>query len=330
MKEVTIILDGLMEKQLENISIKNLLVPIEEVHSEEVYTNYSVEQQPIDSLVCIMNILGYNANKINIGERAYYEALSRGIPINDDELVLRCNVVKIKDDKLIDFTGGDLPYNIKELVENIVVNKGRLYHCQSYKNLLVLQENIKDCLYPPHFNIGVSLEDIMPKSESIVSIIKNSYEYFKSKGLEGLILWPWGISRRMDLPKFPKNSAVISGTDLIIGIGRAIGMNTIEVNGVNGEYNTNLNNKLMAAKSNLLKYDYLLIHINGFDELAHRYDFEGKLKFTEKVKDEFLVPFIKYAIDFKDIKIRITCDHRTDSTTGSHMEGDVPVIIINT
>ena len=78
MKEVLIILDGLMEEQLD--------------FNPTSWCDFSVLNRDLDSLNCIFNLLGYSSNQFEIGERAYYEALANGISLQENEVVLRCNI----------------------------------------------------------------------------------------------------------------------------------------------------------------------------------------------------------------------------------------------
>ncbi|MGL4372951.1 MAG: hypothetical protein ACRCS6_04150, partial [Turicibacter sp.] len=77
MKEVLIILDGLMEQALENVDFKTLILGDLKVACDMKWVDFSLENKPLDSLNCIFNMLGYNGNIIEIGERAYYEGLSK-------------------------------------------------------------------------------------------------------------------------------------------------------------------------------------------------------------------------------------------------------------
>ena len=49
---------------------------------------------PIESLVCIMGLLGYDPRKYYPCGRASFEAMARGIGIGENDLVLRCNIVR--------------------------------------------------------------------------------------------------------------------------------------------------------------------------------------------------------------------------------------------
>lgn len=328
MRRCLIILDGFMERKLENKSFKELLLNDLDISYSESYKDFSIIGKDIDSLNCIMNILGINSSKINIGERSFYEGLNKGIFINDNQTILRCNIVKIRNGVLEDFTGGDLPNNIGEILKEIEIENGKLYPCFKYKNLLVLDEKVDFKLYPPHFNIGKDINCIMPKDSNIKSIVDKSYDFFKAQDLEGLILWPWGASNSIDLDIKKENTGMIAGIDLVCGIGKALGMKVIQPVNTNGDSDTDLNNKFRAFLEIIKEVDNLVIHINGFDELSHRKDFNGKLKFIDKVREEFILPLLNYMERYK-YKISITCDHRTDSFTGNHEKGLVPYLEIS-
>lgn len=334
MKEVLIILDGLMEKSLEGIDLKQLILGEIDINYKINETDFSVKGKDIDSLNCIMNMLGYSPLEYDISDRAYYEGLSRGIV--NYKYILRCNVIKVENNILKDFTGGVLPKNIGDKLKGIEIENGYIHPCYEYKNLLVInsiKEDVKNTeFYPPHFHIEENINNILPNNKYIISIINNSYEYFKDNALNGLMLWPWGVSKNIDLKsfkeKYNKKAGIVSGIDLVYGIGLALGMNSVKPLNSTGDDNTNLENKLSSSLKLLNKADLLIIHINGFDELSHRKDFNGKLEFIKKVQSKFLIPLINNLRDFNNVNITITCDHRSDSFTGSHEKGGVPVIKI--
>lgn len=330
MKEVLIILDGLMEKAFESINIGEFILGDIEKEYSLRYHDFSVEGKDIDSLNCIMNIFGYSPLSVNIGDRAYYEALSQGIV--DYNYVLRCNIVKIEEGKLKDFTGGRLPLNIGSIIKNIPIENGYVHPCYSYKNLLVLNsahDIMKLKFHPPHFNVGEDILSILPNSGYIKNIINTSWEFFDSIAMKGYSLWPWGPSKKVKLESFSekhlKTAGIISGIDLVHGMGLALGMKSIMPSKVTGDFDTNLENKLNEALKMINSIDLLIVHINGFDELAHRKDLNGKIEFMKRVRKEFLKPLIKGLKPY-NASIKITCDHRSDSFTGKHEKGNVPII----
>ena len=324
MKDILIILDGFMEECLEGHSFKKLLFGDMKLNYDERKEDFSVEGKDLDSLNCIFKMLGYDSSKVDIGERAFYEALNRGIKIKDEEGIYRCNIIKVNNGILEDFTGGDLDKNIGEVLKEFKIEGGYLYPCYQYKNLLLLNEIIHEKLNPPHFSVGKKIEEIMPKNKRLRNIINYSYEFFKDRSLEGLMLWPWGASGEVKLKKYNKESVLIGGIDLICGMGKALGMIVVQPKGATGEWDSALHNKLEGVLEWLPKANNIILHVNGFDELSHRKDFKGKMQFLEKVKNELLFPLL----NLKGVNIRITCDHRTDSFTGSHEKGYVPYLSI--
>ena len=328
MKEILIILDGLMEEKLEGYSFKELLLGDLDISFEEEMKDFSVKGKDIDSLNCIMNILGYPADKVDIGERAFYEGLNRGIILKENQSILRCNIVKINKGILEDFTGGNLVENIGDILGEFNIDNGKLYPCYKYKNLLVLNTVIDAELYPPHFHIGEYIKGLIPSDKLINKIIKDSYKFFKERDMEGCMLWPWGISKEILIEPYSGKAGVITGIDLVAGIGKVLGMKVNQPCGATGDYDTNLKGKLIGAFNLMNEVDYLIIHINALDELAHRNDFNGKLDYIKTIRKEFLIPLLSKVKAEKDWEVKITCDHRTDSFTGSHEEGKVPFISI--
>jgi 2,3-bisphosphoglycerate-independent phosphoglycerate mutase len=173
--------------------------------------------------------------------------------------------------------------------------------------------------------VGKKIEEIMPKNKRLRNIINYSYEFFKDRSLEGLMLWPWGASGEVKLKKYNKESVLIGGIDLICGMGKALGMIVVQPKGATGEWDSALHNKLEGVLEYISTANNIIVHVNGFDELSHRKDFKGKMQFLEKVKNELLFPLL----NLKGVNIRITCDHRTDSFTGSHEKGYVPYLSIS-
>ncbi|MEG2338346.1 MAG: hypothetical protein RSB66_04640 [Clostridium sp.] len=325
MKELLIILDGLMEKEFEE--------NIGETITGEYYNMFTLEKSSyctegyvVDSLNCIMNILGYPPDKYDLSDRAYYEGLSRGL--NKYSSIMRCNVVKIKDGILEDFTGGELPSNIGDLVNNFPISEGKAVSCLGYKNLVYFYNKKLDRgegLCPPHFNIGCKIEDIIGNSPDIDNILKDSMGYFKLKGYKGLGLWPWGVSHKPSFKKYHRDTGLICGIDLVHGIGIHLGMDSIKVQGATGDIDSNILGKLIETKLSIEKNNRTILHINGFDESSHRRDLNVKKAFINRVREQVILPLIKQSIS-DNIDIYITIDHRTDSKTGQHERGWVPIL----
>lgn len=351
-KKVLIILDGYFEntKNIKEV-IDSEFKDLESItkFSSRGRSDNSIMGYDVDSLNCIFNILGYSPTENKIYERAYFEALSKGYELKEDQSVLRCNLVKIEDNRLKDFTSGlskeEASFITYKFIENLKKHQNlnkefKMIHCDAYRNLLFINKNydsLKDIIFSkPHDNTYKILDEIMPKGATnegdeglliILEFMKYSYNYFKSIGYEGIMMYPWGVSKKTYLDsmkeKFKLNGAVISGIDLVKGMGLAIGLKSINLSNATGDYDTSLIEKRNKAKEAIDKFDFLLIHINGCDELSHRKDTEGKVLFIEKIFDEMIRPLLKYIeYNHNEYSILITGDHITNSINGMHERGE--------
>ena len=72
--------------------------------------------------------------------------------------------------------------------------------------------------------------------------------------------------------------AVIAGVNIMKGIGRAVGMTVVDVDGATGDDRTDYSAKLYAAMKALEKFDFVLLHIEAPDEASHQKDSAKKVR----------------------------------------------------
>lgn len=135
-----------------------------------------------------------------------------------------------------------------------------------------------------------------------------------------------GAGEMGNFPPFTKkyglSGSVISAASLITGIGSAVGLEHVPVNGITGSQNSNISGKIAAAQQELKTKDFVLVNIKGADESGHdglavqKRDFIGKI-------DAVLEPLLA----LKDCIIVICADHSTPCTIKDHSADPVPVII---
>jgi 2,3-bisphosphoglycerate-independent phosphoglycerate mutase len=99
-------------------------------------------------------------------------------------------------------------------------------------------------------------------------------------------------------------------------------MDVIQVDGVNGLPDTNIEAKIIAAKDSLKKYDFVFVHIKAADSLGEDGDYIGKSAFIEKIDVA-----VKDLVDMKDVVLLITGDHSTPCAMKRHSADPVPVVI---
>jgi 2,3-bisphosphoglycerate-independent phosphoglycerate mutase len=124
------------------------------------------------------------------------------------------------------------------------------------------------------------------------------------------------------LQKYGLSGSVISAASLINGIGSAVGLEHVHVDGITGSVDSNIAGKIAAAQEELKLKDYVLVNIKGADESGHDGLAVQKRNFIEKI-DAVLEPLLA----LKDCIIIICADHSTPCTIKDHSADPVPVII---
>jgi len=122
--------------------------------------------------------------------------------------------------------------------------------------------------------------------------------------------------------KYGLRGSVISAASLIAGIGSAVGLEHVRVDGITGSQDSNIAGKIAAAQAELRKKDFVLVNIKGADESGHDGLAVQKRNFVEKI-DAVLEPLLAQ----KDCIIIICADHSTPCTIKDHSADPVPVII---
>ncbi len=339
MKTILIILDGISEGKFEQL---NNMTPLEyadtpilnKIINDGTHekTCFNPTNRDPDSLVCILSILGVE-EKLIPKNRAYLEALASGISIADDEVVLRCNLVSIKNNKLESFNAKGLTnFEMGDVSKNTISDEIiKFYHIGDYRNLIVMKEsdeilNLVDM--PPHENVGQSIDYILSHIKNVDSLndfIKNNR--FKLNN-EDYMFYPWGVSEKTILPTFSelhkKSCSCVCSAEIVRGIAKAMKIDLAHLENSTGDTDTDLLEKSKAVINEIKNHDTVIAHINGTDEVSHRKDLNGKIKFIEKIDREFLKEI--YMNVGKKTKIIIVSDHQTSSITGKHEKGYVDII----
>ena len=122
--------------------------------------------------------------------------------------------------------------------------------------------------------------------------------------------------------KYGLTGSVISAASLITGIGSAVGLPHVAVEGITGSQDSNIAGKIAAAKKELEAKDFVLVNIKGADESGHDGLAEQKRNFIEKID-----PVLEPLLDCPGCIIVICADHSTPCTIKDHSADPVPVII---
>lgn len=291
--------------------------------------------------VANLSLLGVNSNKIKVG-RGTLEALAQNIPIHQNETILRLNFVTIKDDIMLDNTGGEIKteeaaYFIKQFNRHID-HKVKFFPGVGYRNLIILNyPKLKIHTIPPHDIMNKKVHDYLPEGKDRKILIQIMQEansllkqspFIKNKKIKANAVWLWGEGHLFNTPsflqKYKLKGAVISAVDIIRGIGKLLKMDIIKVPGITGDFHTNYKNKALYALKNLYRYDFIFVHIEAPDEAGHKGDYREKIKAIEKIDKEIVQTLLKSPQIFTMILLP---DHPTPVQYRTHINKAVPFIL---
>ena len=305
--------------------------------------------------VANLSILGYDPLKFYTG-RSPIEAVGMGIDINESDLAVRCNLVTLSEDEyydkkiMLDFSAGSIETEeAKELIEFVNKKLGNefynFYAGVSYRHcLLVKNQNASLCCAPPHDIVDKCIFDYLPKDKTFLELMAKSYELLKAhpinkekkaKGLKAAnSIWLWGEGKFKPVKSFYEKyklcGTVVSGVDLVKGIGIMAGLNIPNIKGATATLNTDYDAKLNVGLDALLnkKEDFLYMHLEAPDECAHRGDLTGKISAIEKIDALIIKPLIENLGKSKeDFTLLFLPDHPTPVNIRTHTDDPVPFLL---
>ena len=287
--------------------------------------------------VANLTILGIDVRKYYTG-RGPIEALAKGVK---GKIVFRGNLVYVENGIMVDYSGRRIDDEearevIDALNDSIKYDFVRFYHGKSYRSLVVIDKDYEDDVTttPPHDIIGMPIHRYLPKggklAELLVEIMEISKKVVPEVTRRANMLWIWGGGR---LPRFPKfgeiwnvRSLMISEVDLLKGIGRGLGMDVVDIPGATGYVDTNYRGLVRAVVRGLKKYDFVVLHTEGIDEVSHEGDAEGKVE-AISVYDDRIVGRIIDKIDLEETRIMLLPDHPTPVKVRTHVAEPVPFLL---
>ncbi len=365
MKFVTFLIDGMADFPIDELGNKTPLEVAEtplmdEFAKKAVFGTFITlpDGFPTSSDAANMSVLGWNLEKCYTG-RGAVESYGMGIPLDDDTIAFRMNLITVKDGILEDYSAGHIQEEEAELLidflqaklgsDKIIFKKG-----VSYRNLLYLKgkEFSPDIYYKkPDSSQGKEWEDILPCAKNkeagktadlLIDLI------YKSKELENHpvnikrikegknpanLIWPWSGGKKPVMPSFfemyKKNGAVISAVDVILGVGRLGNMEVVRPQGATGFIDTNYENKAKAGVELLKRNDFIYIHIEAADECSHLGDLKNKIRVIEDCDRRLIRVFLdEYEKSIKEpLRILILPDHPVPIKLRKHTRDPVPFMI---
>lgn len=274
--------------------------------------------------VALLNILGYNVPE-SFSSRSWLEALGQGVETGSGDLWLRCNLISHSGGIVTSHCGrGVSDEEAREAVEILNAGLGAedltFYHGTGFRNLLVVKGCDADVsAVAPHRMPECRLEDLKVRSsDSVVAdrlngCVEGAIKLLEGRRANGIALWSPGRAVSFDR-KTP--GAVVAGVGLVKGIGRAVGMDVVEVAGATGDASTDYRAKCDAAMAALARHDFVLLHVEAADEASHSRDYRGKVRILEDIDRDIISVLLESGID---AELTVQADHGTSSLTGCHL-----------
>ncbi len=267
--------------------------------------------------IATLSILGYDPAKYHTG-RGPLEAMGMRMPLDDGDIVFRCNLITENEGLIEDFSGGHIKtaeargliaaLNEEEFRDKWVAQGWELtfYAGVSYRNILVIKSRSNDLKFreekeiggaPPHDIIGEPIEEYLPKEAILRDVmlaskeVLDAHEVNRKRQARGEkkanMVWLWSGGKKPVMPAFSalygvQRGSAISGVDLIKGIGRCVGLDAIDVPGATGYFDTNYKGKADYALRSLEGNDFVLVHVEAPDEAGHLRDINLKVKAIEE------------------------------------------------
>jgi len=365
MKYIVVLGDGMADRAIPDFGGKTVLEAANKPnmdymsqHGELGMVKTVPEGLKPGSDVANLSVMGYDVKNCYTG-RSPLEAASIGVKLMDNDVTFRANLVTLSDDEpfsekvMVDYSAGEI--STAEAAELIKAVEAELhtdiihfYNGVSYRHLLVWTGGSTNVtLTPPHDISDKKIGDYLPKgdnSEKLLELLKRSNEILKNHPVnqkrikEGknpaTSLWFWGEGTKPGIQNFKEryglSASVISAVDLLKGIAICAEMNSIDVPGATGNWDTNFDGKAQAALDTLTKdgVDYVYIHMEAPDECGHQGNAEKK-KLSVELIDEKVAGFLKKELDRQNIeyKMLIMPDHPTPVSIKTHTADPVPFVI---
>jgi 2,3-bisphosphoglycerate-independent phosphoglycerate mutase len=306
--------------------------------------------------VANLAILGYDPRTHYTG-RAPIEAAGLGVELKPGETALRCNLVSLRREGrglvMDDYSAGQISNEeaaalMATIQEQLGRDGIRFYPSVSYRNLCVIR-GFDDRMRatPPHDFLNGAVAEHWPTAPGAVlvrSLVEASQKFLaehpvnvkrRKQGLKCAdSIWLWGHGTMPKLKTIPErdglSGVVISGVDLVRGLGKLAGLEVIRVPGATADIHTNYEGKVAAALEALKKQDFVYLHVEAPDESSHQGNLAEKVEAIELFDRRVVGPMFEGMQKLgHPFRMLIMPDHMTPVKERTHRDGPVPFMIVD-
>lgn len=304
--------------------------------------------------VATMSLLGYDPAVYHTG-RAPLEAAAQRIVLEPTDWVFRCNLVTTRGGLMIDHSAGGISNAearqlLVDLTELLREPGVEVFQGVSYRNLIVYRGEQKFDLKtkPPHEFPGEPVETYLPTgpgSDMLWRIMDVSQKLFTHHPVnaarraagqnEATQVWLWGQGHAPAMPTFVdrfgvKTGCMITGVDLLRGLGMLLGWDVHEVDGMTSFHDTNYPGQGEDTAAKLDEYDLVLSHIEAPDEASHQADWKTKVAAIEAIDKHVVGPVLAKLKTYPQWRLLVLPDHPTNIATRKHGYAPSPFAMAGT
>ena len=308
--------------------------------------------EPSSAIAC-MSAMGYDPVVYYRG-RSAIEAVSMNIPVAEDEVVFRCNLVAIRDQKMFSYSAGaigteDARRLIAALDRQLGNENIRFYPGVNYRHILKLKgqgQTLRAECTPPHDIANRPIAEFLPRGEGssfLRDLMKASEAVLqnhpvniarRNRGeIPATSIWLfWGSGKIPAMPSFKERfgvkAAMTSAVDLLRGLAKMAGITVLDIPGVTDNLDNDFAGQATGGLRGLEEHDMVIYHIEAPDEAAHEGSIEKKIAAIEKIDKEIINRIVEYKDD--ELRILVMPDHPTPIKTQTHDGGPVPFLLWGT
>lgn len=304
---------------------------------------------PPGSDIANMALLGCDPKAYHTG-RGPIEAAAQGLELAADDLVWRCNLVRVSQwsgaGVMLDYSAGHIDTatasRLMRLLQERLGSKGLKFHPGvQYRHLLIQtgradKDEARLSIRPPHDILDQPIGEDLARYRRIPAlwaVVDEAAALLSDPALNpsaANAIWPWGQGRPLHLPLFAERfglrGAVISAVDLIKGLGRAMGMAVLDVPGATGWLDTDYAGKVRATLDFLEQGDFVFVHVEAPDECGHQGSLENKVRAIQDFDARVVGP-MREGLKGRDCAFMIACDHLTPLAKRTHVADPVPFLL---
>jgi 2,3-bisphosphoglycerate-independent phosphoglycerate mutase len=366
MKYVVFLIDGMADYPLPELGGKTPVEVAATPTMDELAKNAQFgtfvtlpDAFPTSSDVANMSVLGWDLASAYTG-RGAIESYGLGVPLDDQTVAFRMNIITVKDKLLEDYSAGHISEPeaaeiIEFLGEKLGTEEVRFRKGVSYRHILYLvgKEFSPDVGYDkPDSSHGLEWQGILPRANKpeaeptaalLRQLILKSRELLEKHPVNlkrqaqgknpANLIWPWSGGRKPQMLPFAqlhgKRGGIISAVDVILGLGLLGDMESLRPEGATGFLDTNYENKARAGVDLLRRNDFVYVHVEAVDECGHLGDLPNKIKGIEDCDARLIKVFLQEyrRVHTEPLRVMVLPDHPVPIKLRKHTRDAVPFMV---